>query len=59
MSRALRLCPELVRRPARFPVYADVSAKVLDCYRALTPIVEPIALDEAFLDVTDHLPDGN
>jgi len=59
MSRALRLCPVLVRRPARFPVYADVSAKVLDCYRLLTPLIEPVALDEAYLDVTEHLTEAS
>jgi DNA polymerase-4 len=50
MSRALRLCPEAVRLPARFAVYSQVSATVLDGYRALTPLVEPLSLDEAYLD---------
>jgi DNA polymerase IV len=53
MSRALRLCPEAVRRPARFPVYAQVSATVLDGYRALSPLVEPLALDEAYMDLSE------
>jgi DNA polymerase IV len=52
VSRALRLCPSAVRLPARFSVYADVSAIVLDGYRDLTPLVEPLALDEAYLDLT-------
>lgn len=54
MSRALRLCPEAVRRPARFSVYGEVSAVVLQCYRTLTPLIEPLSLDEAYLDLTDY-----
>src|SRR5712692_9902663 len=56
MSRALRLCPDAVRLPARFSVYSEVSAKVLEGYRLLTPAVEPLSLDEAFLDLTDGVP---
>ena len=58
MSRALRLCPDAVRLPARFAAYAEVSAIVLNCYRALTPLVEPVALDEAYLDLTDRVDEG-
>src|SRR5712692_74922 len=54
MSRALRLCPEAVRVPARFAAYAEVSAIVLGGYRAMTPLVEPLALDEAYLDLTEE-----
>src|SRR5712692_4261007 len=54
MSRALRLCPEAVRLPARFAVYGEVSAVVLGGYRAMTPLVEPLALDEAYLDLTEE-----
>jgi DNA polymerase-4 len=54
MSRALRLCPEAIRVPARFAVYAEVSAIVLGGYRAMTPLVEPLALDEAYLDLTEE-----
>jgi DNA polymerase-4 len=57
VSRALRLCPNAVRLPARFSVYADVSAIVLAGYRDLTPLVEPLALDEAYLDLSDLAPD--
>jgi DNA polymerase-4 len=57
VSRALRLCPDAVRLPARFSVYADVSALVLAGYRDLTPLVEPLALDEAYLDLTEAVPD--
>jgi DNA polymerase-4 len=53
MSRALRLCPQLVRVPARFERYHQVSQQVMAIFRALTPLVEPLSLDEAFLDVTE------
>ncbi|HTE84910.1 MAG TPA: DNA polymerase IV, partial [Dehalococcoidia bacterium] len=57
MSRALRLCPEAVRLPARFSVYAEVSAIVLGGYRGMTPLVEPLSLDEAYLDLSDVSPE--
>ena len=52
MSRAYRLCPQLVRKPPRFEVYRSVSNKVMDIFRSITPLVEPLSLDEAYLDVT-------
>jgi DNA polymerase-4 len=58
MSRALRLCPDLVRVSPRFGRYAEVSRQVMDTFRALTPLVEPLSLDEAFLDVTGWVVDG-
>src|SRR5579875_1805306 len=54
MSRALRLCPGAVRVPPRFSVYAEVSAVVLETYRSRTPLVEPLALDEAYLDLSEQ-----
>jgi DNA polymerase-4 len=56
MSRALRLCPGAVRVPARFGVYAEVSRVVLETYRRRTSLVEPLALDEAYLDLSDRAP---
>ena len=53
MSRAYRLCPQLVRRPARFEIYRSVSSKVMDIFRSITPLVESLSLDEAYLDVTE------
>ena len=53
MSRALRLCPELVVVRPRFDVYREVSAQVRAVFRSYTDLVEPLALDEAFLDVTE------
>jgi DNA polymerase-4 len=54
MSRAVRLCPELAIVPANFPKYRAVSAQVLALYRQVTPLVEPLSLDEAYLDVTEN-----
>ncbi len=55
MSRALRLCPELVRISPRFDRYAEVSRQVMAIFRSITPLVEPLSMDEAFLDVTEQL----
>jgi DNA polymerase-4 len=52
MGRARRLCPEAVVLPPRFDAYQAKSAEVQAIFRSFTPLVEPIALDEAFLDVT-------
>jgi DNA polymerase-4 len=54
MARALRLCPSLVVVPARFSRYHEVSSRVFDLFRSVTPLVEPLSLDEAYLDVTDN-----
>ena len=55
MSRALRLCPQAVRVSPRFDRYAEASRQVMDIYRSVTPLVEPLSLDEAFLDLTDQV----
>jgi DNA polymerase-4 len=52
MARARRLCPDAVVLPPRFDAYQAKSAEVQAIFRTFTPLVEPIALDEAFLDVT-------
>ena len=52
MARAVRLCPELVVVPPDFGRYRDLSTRVFDMYRSVTPLVEPLSLDEAYLDVT-------
>lgn len=52
MRHALRLCPELVVVPARFDVYRQVSEQVRAIFHRYTDLVEPLALDEAYLDVT-------
>ncbi len=55
MSRARRLCPQAVVLPPRHDRYAAVSAGVMEIFRSITPLVEPLALDEAFLDVSGAL----
>jgi DNA polymerase-4 len=52
MSVALRKCPDLIVRPHRFEVYRKVSASIQNIFHEYTDLVEPLSLDEAFLDVT-------
>lgn len=52
MVTALRLCPDAVRVSPRFARYAELSREVMAIFRAVTPLVEPLSLDEAFLDVS-------
>src|SRR5512134_3262019 len=54
MSRAVRLCPSLVIVRPDFHKYRHVSEQVFALYRAVTPLVEPLSLDEAYLDVTEN-----
>lgn len=49
---ALKKCPQLVFVPARFDVYREVSMQIHEIFLDYTPLVEPLSLDEAFLDVT-------
>ena len=54
MAKALRLCPVLkVVRPD-FKKYRSISQQVFALFRAVTPLVEPLSLDEAYLDVTEN-----
>ena len=52
MARAMRLCPNLVVVRPNFTKYRDVSQAVFAIFRSVTPLVEPLSLDEAYLDVT-------
>lgn len=52
MSQAKRLCPHLQVVPCNFALYKEVSAQVHDIFREHTEIIEPLSIDEAFLDVT-------
>jgi DNA polymerase-4 len=54
MSRAVRLCPDLQIVPPDFAKYRSVSRQVLAILRDVTPLVEPLSLDEAYLDVTQN-----
>lgn len=50
--QALRLCPDLHFQPARFEVYRSVSAQIRSIFLDYTDLVEPLSLDEAYLDVS-------
>jgi DNA polymerase-4 len=54
MSRAVRLCPALIIVRPDFEKYQRVSQQVFAIYRSVTPLVEPLSLDEAYLDVTEN-----
>ena len=54
-SRALRQCPELIFTRPRFDVYRAVSRQIRAIFLDYTPLVEPLSLDEAYLDVTANL----
>ncbi|MFN8611560.1 MAG: DNA polymerase IV [Vulcanimicrobiota bacterium] len=54
VARALRLCPELVVAPPRFAVYTEISQGLRQLFGEYTSRVEPLALDEAYLDL-NHL----
>src|SRR5258705_8722370 len=54
MSRAVRLCPSLVIVRPDFSRYKAASNAVFTIFREVTPLVEPLSLDEAYLDVTEN-----
>ena len=54
-SRARRLCPQAVYLPPNFTAYQEVSAGVMGIFREISPLVEPLSLDEAFVDVAGAL----
>ena len=51
---ALQRCPDLIILPTRFDVYRKEAAIIREILFRFTPFVEPLSLDEAYLDVTDH-----
>jgi DNA polymerase-4 len=53
---AKRLCPDLIFCKGRFDAYREVSEQIRAIFRRFTPHVEPLSLDEAYLDVTEDLP---
>jgi DNA polymerase-4 len=54
MSRAVRLCPDLIIVHPDFQRYRAASKQVFEIFRSVTPLVEPLSLDEAYLDVTEN-----
>ncbi len=56
VKRAFALCPQLILVPGRYEVYKEVSAQMHEIFHEYTDIIEPISLDEAFLDVTENKP---
>jgi DNA polymerase-4 len=52
MATAMRLCPHGIVLPVRMTRYQEVSRQVFDIFHIFTPLVEPLSIDEAFLDVT-------
>ena len=54
MARAVRLCPDLIIVRPEFARYRAASQAVFTIFRSVTPLVEPLSLDEAYLDVTEN-----
>lgn len=54
MAQAKRRCPQLIVVPTHFDKYKEVSQQIHAVFHEYTDLVEPISLDEAFLDVTDN-----
>ena len=52
---AHRQCPDLIFVKPRFEVYRSVSQQIREIFAAHTPMIEPLSLDEAYLDVTENL----
>ncbi|MCA1179102.1 MULTISPECIES: DNA polymerase IV [unclassified Pantoea] len=52
-AMALKLCPHLKLLPGRFDAYKEASRQIRDIFSRYTPLIEPLSLDEAYLDVTD------
>ena len=57
-SRAVRLCPGVVFIPPDFRRYSRESEKIFAIYREITPIVQAVSIDEAYLDVTEQVGEG-
>lgn len=52
-AMALKLCPHLRLLPGRFDAYKEASRQIREIFLRYTPLIEPLSLDEAYLDVTD------
>ncbi|HZW67576.1 MAG TPA: DNA polymerase IV [Pseudogracilibacillus sp.] len=51
---AKRLCPDLIVIPPNFPLYREMSAKIFKTLAEFTSLIEPVSIDEGYMDVTDH-----
>jgi DNA polymerase-4 len=54
-TTARRQCPDLIFVPPRFEVYREISQQIRTIFAEYTPLIEPLSLDEAYLDVTENL----
>ena len=59
MYTALQRCPRAIRVPPRFDRYGEVSRQVMVIFREIADLVEPLSLDEAYMDVTDAVTASN
>jgi DNA polymerase-4 len=53
MARAIRICPDLIIVSGRHGDYGKISHQIMDYLETLTPLIEPVSIDEAFLDLSD------
>lgn len=58
MRTAVRLCPQAEIVRPRFSRYREVSSQIMSIFRDVSPLVEPLSLDEAFIDVTHRVDEG-
>ena len=54
-AQAVKRCPHAIFLKPEFPRYREESSKIFEIFREFTPIVQPASLDEAYLDVSEHL----
>ena len=54
-AMALKLCPHLTLLPGRFEAYKEASLHIREIFSRYTSLIEPLSLDEAYLDVTDSV----
>ncbi len=59
MGEALRRCPQAIVVPVDHALYRSYSQKVMTCLKAITTLVEPVSIDEAYLDVTAQVEAGS
>jgi len=55
VNAALRLCPEVILLPPRLERYSEASHQIRAIFERFTPVVEPLLMDEAFLDVSGSI----